>query len=124
MSKLSEEGAIAINVLCDDTDVFVLLLNFYHKLDLTCGLTMESTHSERALVDIAASAKEHAKIAPQLPAIYYPSGCGTVVQLFGVGTTTADMSDTRVQVWSRKMGRKNMTAAPKNKDCRQKAKYS
>jgi len=156
MSKLAEEGATAINVLCDDTDVFVLLLHFYHKLDLTCGLTMESTHSERALVDIAASAKEHAKIAPQLPAMHCLSGCDTVAQLFGVGkstaikmlqasqtleclgeldapmstiideatkfiakcygcTTTADMSDTRVQVWSRKMGRKNMTAAPKLK---------
>ena len=78
ISKLAEEGTTAIIVLCSHTDVFVQLLHFYHKLDLTCGLTMESTNSERALIDIAASAKKHVKISPQHPTIHCHSGCDTV----------------------------------------------
>ena len=39
---LAVRGAQTISVVCDDTDVFILLIHFYCKERLTCGVTMES----------------------------------------------------------------------------------
>ena len=44
----------ATNVLlkCDDTDVFVLLVHYYSKLNLTCCLMMQGPVEGRKLIDI------------------------------------------------------------------------
>lgn len=62
---LAHANAKGINVICDDTDVFVLLLlllHYYANLGLDCNLTMDSTRlDERALIDIAASANKKSR---------------------------------------------------------------
>jgi len=39
MVKAAESGVERINIVCEDTDVFVLLLRFYANLNLTCRLS-------------------------------------------------------------------------------------
>ena len=50
MVKAAASGVKIINIVCEDTDVFVLLLHFYTKLNLTCHLTMEGPSAERTTV--------------------------------------------------------------------------
>ena len=42
-----KHGGDGIRVLCDDTDVFVLLLHFYSLMKMSCPLTMESFFKHR-----------------------------------------------------------------------------
>ena len=88
MVKAAESGVKRINIVCADTDVFVLLLHFYAKLNLTCRLTMEGPSAERTTIDIGATASEHGQLLSQLPAAHALSGCDTVAQYFGVGKST------------------------------------
>ena len=88
-AKLANAGTPSIRVICDDTDVFVLLIYFYHSLGLTCTLTMESTGCERALIDIGASVEKHKDISPYLPGAHALTGCDTVAQCFMIGKATA-----------------------------------
>ena len=89
VAKLANAGTPSIRVICDDTDVFVLLMYFYHSLGLTCALTMESTGCERALIDIGASVEKHKDIIPYLPGAHALTGCDTVAQCFMIGKATA-----------------------------------
>ena len=82
MAQIAQSGAKSISVISDDTDVFVLL-------DLTCGLRMGATGSDRTVIDIAATVKEHSDVVTNLLAMHCLSGCDTVVQLFGIGKGTA-----------------------------------
>ena len=43
----SSMNDININAISDDTDVFVLLVQFYHNRQLTCHVTMEATSKDR-----------------------------------------------------------------------------
>jgi len=158
MVKAAESGVKRINIVCADTDVFVLLLHFYAKLNLTCRLTMEGPSAERTTIDIGATASEHGQLLSQLPAAHALSGCDTVAQYFGVGKNTVikvlksgvelqklgvltedigdiieeatafmaacygvqslvtlNMSEVRGEIWSRRMGRKNVSKAPELK---------
>ena len=72
---------INISVISDDTGLFVMLVHFYHKRQLTCRVTMEATSKERKSIDIQATAHFHKDIAGQLPAAHELSGCDTVAQL-------------------------------------------
>ena len=84
----SSTNDINISVISDDTDVFVLLVHFYHDRQLTwrsCPVTMEATSKERKSIDIQATARLHKDIAGQLPAAHALSGCDTVAQLWGIG---------------------------------------
>ena len=85
MLELATNGINFINILCDDTDVFALLLYYYVHCHFTCTLTMECTSSNRMLVDIAATSKKHGHIISQLLAGHAISGCDTVGQLYGIG---------------------------------------
>ena len=67
MIVISEELDWAgIRVMCDDTDVFVVLLHFYSLREMSCSLTMESLARDRKCVDIRATATKHKEIIPQL----------------------------------------------------------
>ena len=71
---IAAQGIRCISVICDDTDVFLLLLHYYHQL-------MEGTTSQRTTTDIAATVKKHANIVPQLLAAHALSGCDTVAYM-------------------------------------------
>ena len=56
---LADQGARNVLVVCDDTDVFILLIYFYCGKDLSCGVIMESPVPGRTVVDIKATADKH-----------------------------------------------------------------
>ena len=72
------QGSKCIKVICDDTDVFILLIPYYQQCSLTCIVLMEGTSRMRAVIEIGATAKQHADIAGQLLAAHALTGCDTV----------------------------------------------
>ena len=84
----NQEGVHDIIVICDDTDVFILLMHFCNQQNLKCSLIMEATSSERVSVDIQASVKKSKDIVPHLLAAHGLTGCDTVAKLHGIGKGT------------------------------------
>ena len=82
-------GMRHIPVVCDDTDVFLLLLHYYHHKKLSCGLLMEGMSSKRTSLDIAATAKKPVNIVPQLLAAHALSGYDAVAYREGYGSQHA-----------------------------------
>ena len=78
----------SVKVISDDTGVFVLLLHYCWKLDLTTTLTMEATSGDRKLIDICKTTEQHRDIVPNLLAAHALSGCDTVAQFHGIGKAT------------------------------------
>ena len=78
------QGSTCIKVICDDTDVFILLIHYYQQCLLTCIALMEDTSRKRAVFDIGATAQQHADIAGQLLAVHALTGCDTVAFMWGI----------------------------------------
>ena len=74
-----------LKVISDDTDVFVLLMHYYHHSQVSASLLMEPTSPERTLVNIGDTVTKHKAIVPQLLAAHALTGCDTVGCYFGVG---------------------------------------
>ena len=88
MVKLAANGTPSIDVICDDTDVFVLLVHFFAQEQLICDLVMSGTSSARTVIDIKATVEKHADIAEKLLTAHVISGCDTVSQGYGIGKGT------------------------------------
>lgn len=82
------EGAECIKVVCDDSDVFVLLLHFYYNLKLETTVLLESTTSSRNVVSIGKSVQANIRIIPSLLAAHALTGCDSVPRMFGKGKRT------------------------------------
>lgn len=89
MVHLASTGLTHIRVVCDDTDVFVLLVHFYHQQNLTCELTMVSPIAGRTVFDIKATVQKQAANSEQLLAVHAMTGCDTVSYMCGIGKATA-----------------------------------
>ena len=75
-------------VVCDDTDVLVLLVHFYHikcRGKNSAPMIMSSQVKELAVIDIGTTATAHSGIAEDLLAIHGFSGADAVASLHGVG---------------------------------------
>ena len=70
----------SVHVICDDTDVFVLLVHHYALHSLQGELTMEATSRDRQVIDIGKTVLEHKNIVPSLLAAHSISGCDTVAR--------------------------------------------
>ena len=80
-----------VRVVCDDTDVLVLLVHFYHvkcRCRNSALIIMSSLVKELALIDIGTTATAHSGIADDLLAVHGISGADTVASLDGVGKAT------------------------------------
>ena len=77
-----------ICVVCDDTDVFILLVYFYHKLGLDTKVYIQATNDERDVLDIGSSIINCQNIIPSVLSAHAPSGCDTVALFFGLGKPT------------------------------------
>ena len=73
------------SVISDDTDVFILLLHYYHKANLAIPITMESPSQGGVATDIKGTVKKHAKIVKELLPAHAISGCDTVGAYHGIG---------------------------------------
>ena len=83
-----DEGATRVKVLCDDTDVFILLMVFSYRLKVESDILMESFNSNRSVINIIQSKNKHSSIMPSLIAAHALSGCDSVPRLFGIGKLT------------------------------------
>ena len=66
-----------VSVICDDTDVFALLLHFVAKMKPNGQLCMCFPVKDRAVIDIMQSVKVHTSIVPDLLAIHALTGADT-----------------------------------------------
>ena len=57
-------------VICDDIDVFVLLLYYYITQKWTGGILLESLEEGRSLISIKKTADKHGSIVSCLPAMH------------------------------------------------------
>ena len=74
--------------MCDDTDVFVLLVHFYNALNIASELLMVST-SERNVTNIGATVRKHSDIVQHIFALHALTGCDTVSSIYGIGKVKA-----------------------------------
>lgn len=88
MLAAAANGARNISIICDDTDVFLLLSYFYSKHNLTINLIMEPTSAGRTVTDIKKTAETHDMILGSVLAAHALSGCDTTSTLFGIGKLT------------------------------------
>ena len=80
------EGASCVRVICDDTDVFLLLLHTLYPFNTTVTVQMDSPKNEdRGLVDIIKTGLANKDLVPCLLAAHSISGCDTVPQYYGIG---------------------------------------
>ena len=67
-----EQGVECLSVMADDTDVYILLIQYYNQKELNIPMFMEFHVHGRQTTDIRATAKEHANSLPNLlePMVY------------------------------------------------------
>ena len=79
------EGRENIWVICDDTQVFLLLLHYYSMLKLPCKLMMAGTSKDRALIDTGQTVNNHSTFYDTVLAAHALSGCNTTARMNGIG---------------------------------------
>lgn len=84
-----EDAESRVCVVCDDTDVFALLLFFYFSEKLESSMRMQSPIKGRSCIDIKETAHRHANIVPSILALHALTGCDSVAATHGVGKVTA-----------------------------------
>ena len=83
------EGAQCVKIICDDTDVFILLMHFYHQYKWSCTVLMEDTGGDRRVISIPEAVHKHRDKVESLVALHALSGCDTVPQMSGIGKKKA-----------------------------------
>ena len=87
--QLARNDTKSIEVTCDDTDAFILLMHAFVTYKHPCLVVMEGTSSSKKLLDVGASAAHHSSIVAKLPAAHAINGCDTVAQCFEIGKARA-----------------------------------
>ena len=72
-------------VICDETDVFVLLLYYYSTQKWIGDILLKSLEEGRSLISIKITAEKHGFIASCLPKMYALTGYNTVPKMFVIG---------------------------------------
>ena len=75
---LADVGCKTVNVICDETDVYVLLANYIAVESLSVSLIMDPTSHSRSSIDIGVTVAKHSGIVQQLIAAHAVFGCDTV----------------------------------------------
>ena len=78
-----------IHVICDDTDVFVLLVHFVASEGLRSKIFLVPTRPTRNTINIGATVNKHAEIAKYLLPLHALTGCDTVSTLYEIGKVKA-----------------------------------
>ena len=84
---VAELGQCVIKIICDDADVFLLLLpHCYSSLD--CTVLMEGTSTDHTIYNIRDTVQAHEHIIPDLLAAHALTGCDCTAYMWGVGKAT------------------------------------
>ena len=84
-----EDVESRVCVLCDDTDVFALLVYFFSRKQLQSSMTMESPIHGRSCIYIKETARQHDAIIPAILPLHALTGCDSVAATYGLGKTKA-----------------------------------
>ena len=87
-----------VRVVSEDTDVFVMLVYFYHSMSITTSLIISPPAKDRAAIDIKATSEKHSSLAPDLLAIHAISGADTVASYYGIGKGKALKASKKVSL--------------------------
>lgn len=79
----AKQGHKTIQVICDDTDVIVLLAHFYQSS--TCYLYIVPTSTSENVINIGLTVQQHSEIVPHLISMHTFTGCDSVSSIFGIG---------------------------------------
>jgi len=85
----TREAYNTIHIICDDTDVFVILLHFYDKLNFENELLMVPTSSKRNVVNIGATVNKYPDIIKHILPLHVLTGCDTVSSIYSIGKIKA-----------------------------------
>jgi hypothetical protein len=85
VQQVKENTESKITVVADDTDVFVLLVHYYHRVNLKNVVLMESPIKGRTVIDIGKIVQKHSEIVEGILPVHALSGCDTVASYFGIG---------------------------------------
>ena len=85
--QAAESGKSVIRILADDTDVFVLLVQWVWKMQLHSAVQMERVNG--VVIDINAACLLLGSKCLQLPGMHATSGCDTVSYPFNKGKISA-----------------------------------
>jgi hypothetical protein len=87
---VSKEGPESrVCVLCDDTDVFALLLFFYSREKLQSSLTMQSPiQGRRSCLDANETVRKYFTMKPEILALDALTGCDSDATSYGIGKKT------------------------------------
>lgn len=88
LSCVAENSESNITIVADDTDVFVLMLHYYHMANLKNIVLMESPIKGRTVVHIGKTVQKHSEIIEGILPAHALSGCDTVASYFGIGKAT------------------------------------
>lgn len=83
--QIIQAGANKVQVVADDTDIFVLLCHFVHINVIRGQVWMVSPQKNRAVIDINATVLLHKDVMNNLLAAHGLTGCDTVATYFGIG---------------------------------------
>ena len=82
------DGYRNVKVICDDTDVFILLLYYYQKMNWQNDVLLASLDKSRKLISIKDTADKHRASISWLPAMHALSGCNTIPKICDIGKVT------------------------------------
>ena len=83
------EGTQCVKIICDHTDVFVLLMHYYHLFKWDCDVLMVGTSGEIKVLSIRETIHQQAADVDSLIAFHALSGCDTVPQMNSIGKKKA-----------------------------------
>ena len=84
-----EDVESRVCVLCDDTDVFALLVYYFSRKQLQSSMTSESPIHGRSCIYIQETARQHDAIIPAILPLHALTGCDSVAATYGLGKTKA-----------------------------------
>ena len=84
---LIKEGYKQCHVLCDDTDVLLLLMHYYESHFSPANIYMVGFKASPKVISISESVKKHSAIVPHLLAGHAPTGCDSVPGTCNIGKT-------------------------------------
>ena len=88
VQKAMDDGYRNVKVICDDADVFMLLLYYYQKLNWQ-NVLLASIDEYTKLISIKGIAEKHKTSISWLPAIPTILECNTLRKMCGIGKVAA-----------------------------------
>ena len=86
--KVLDHQINIVSIICNDTDVLVLLTFFYWKLDLSSTTYKQGISTKRNIFDVRETVRSNEDIVPFIVAAHSLSGYDTVAPYHGMGKMT------------------------------------